>query len=476
MKRILIIADGIVAKHFLGRVVETFVTTNEYTVVILDRSILPEKLPSNFTVYEFDPTSYIKLSKLLKRDFDDVFIVMKNRIDAEGAYQNVRRDDPVVRITFYNKWDIVFGEDLFNDDNLIDVKANEIIANRLYDFLPNVPVIAQNVGLGQGEIMEVMVPFGSAYVYRHIGTIIQNQWRIVGLYRGNKLLLPTPSLMIKPNDVLLLVGKPAVLESVFKAIKQELGQFPSPFGENIYLFIDMSIEPSRCILNCLEQVGYLHRRIKGRRLVVRVTRPTDPKVLEAVKALDSETVECLVDYREREYEALIREDVERYNIGLVTCGRDVFEARRFRALFYGLRKPVLQLGTLPLMQLQKLVLVLSDEKSMEVISATVFDVASQLGLDIELYDYEPDGDFERKKILHSHYENLADIFSKTLKIRREQHNPIRTLQHEAPFLQIVPFSEKVLQNRWLAYFSTDVEKLHFKLSFNPQLYVPVGVA
>jgi len=295
----------------------------------------------------------------------------------------------------------------------------------------------------------------------------------VGLYRGNKLLLPTPSLMIKPNDVLLLVGKPSVLESVFKAIKQELGQFPMPFGENIYLYIDMSVETGACIRNCLEQVQYLHKRIKGRRLVIRVTRPTDPDLLERIKALDSKTVECIVDYDDRDAETIMAEDVERYNIGLIVCGRDIFEHGGYRELFYRLRKPVLQFSRLPLMQLKKLILILSDEKSMEVISTTVFDVASQLGLDIELLDYEPDGDFEKKKFLHNHYENLSNIFSKTLQIRQEKRNPIRQLQHEEPFLQVVPFSDKILQNRFLSYFSTDFEKLYFKLSRNPQLFVPV---
>ncbi|WP_300365899.1 TrkA C-terminal domain-containing protein [Hydrogenimonas sp.] len=476
MKQILIIADGIVAKHFLQRISETFISTNEYTIIALDRSIMPEKLPSNFVTYQFDPTSYIKLSKLLKRDFDDIFIIMKNRVDAEGTYQNIRRDDPVTRITFFNRWDIEFGEDhLFNDDNLININANELIANRLYDFLPNVPVIAQNVGLGQGEIMEVLVPFGSAYVYRHIGTIIQNQWRIVALYRGNQLLLSKPSLMIKPNDLLLLVGKPSVLESVFKAIKQELGQFPAPFGENLYLYIDMVYENSRCILNCIEQMQYLHKRIKGRKLIIRVTNPTDAQLLETIKSLDSETVDCVVDFQNRDPKAVIAEDIEQYNIGLIVCGQDIFNDLRYRQIFYSLRKPVLQFSQISLMQLKKLVLILSDEKSMEVISATVFDVASQLNLDIELLDYEPDSDFEKKRFILNHYENLSNIFSKNMNVRQENRNPIRELFHEEPFLQILPFTDKILQNRLFSYFSTDVEKLYFKLSYNPQLFVPVDV-
>jgi hypothetical protein len=470
MKNILILADGIVAKHFLQRIGETFISTNEYTIVTIDRSILPEKQSSNFITYQFDPTSYIKLSKLLKRDYDDIFLIMKNRIDAEGAYRNIRRDRPFVRVTFFNRWDIEF-----KDDYLININANELLANRLYDFLPGVPVIAKNVGLGQGEIMEVLVPFGSAYVYRHIGTIIQNQWRIVGLYRGNQLILPKPSLMIKPNDVLLLIGKPSVLESVFKAIKQELGQFPTPFGENIYLYIDMRKVSSRCVLNCLEQATYLHKRIKGRKLIIRVCNPSDIRLLETIKALDNEKVECIVDYRGNDPKSLIREDVQNYNVGLVVCGREIFDDKAYKRILYALRKPILQLSDFSLMRLKKLVVILSEEKRMEVISATVFDVASQLNLNIELLDYEPDGDFEKKSFILNHYENLSNIFSKHMNVRQEKRNPIRELMHDETFLQVLPFTGKILQNHFLAYFSADVEKLYFKLSRNPQLFVPVDI-
>ncbi len=472
MKQILILADGIVAKHFLQRIGETFTRTNEYTVVALDRSLLPERLSSNITSYQFDPTSYIKLSMLIKREFDEIFIIMKNRVDAEGAYQNIRRDKPFTRIIFFNRWDIEF-----EDENLININANELLASRIYDFLPNVPVIAQNVGLGQGEIVEVLVPFGSAYVYRHIGTIEQNQWRIVALYRSGKLVLPKPSLMIKPNDLLLLVGKPYVLESVFKAIKQELGQFPAPFGENLYLYLDMIKEKSESIANCLEQVKYLHKRFKGRRLVMRVANPTDIELLEKIKAVERENdlVSCFIDYRRKKASDLISDDMQRHNVGLLICGRDLFRRKAFRSILYSLRKPLLQVSEFSLTSLEKVVVILSEEKSMEFVSATVFDIASQLDLDIELLDYDPDGEFEKKSSILSHYENLSHIFSKNLQIRQEKKNPIRELSHERNFLQVLPFTRKILQNPLLSYFSADAEKLYFKLSRNPQLFIPVDI-
>jgi len=467
MKNILILADGIVAKHFLHRISKTFISTNCYTVVTFNKSVLPKNQHSFFKFYTFDPTSYIKLSKILKHDFDDIFIVMKNRVDAEGSYRNIRRDKPFTRITFFNKWDIVF-----DDENLLSINSNELLASRIYDFLPNVPVIAQNVGLGQGEIMEVLVPFGSAYVYRHIGTIIQDQWRIVGLYRSNKLILPTPSLMIKPNDVLLLVGKPSVLESVFKAIKQELGQFPAPFGENLYLYLDMQREDKESILNCLEQATYLHKRIKGRQLIIRVNNPSEIKLLEKIKSLDNENIETIVDYTSDKPEKIINNDVAKYNIGLVICGNEIFSKKLFKEIFFSIKKPVLQLSQTSLMHLKKLVVILSEEKNMEIISTTVFDVASQLDLDIELLDYEPDGQSEKKSFILNHYENLSNIFSKKMKVIQGQKNPIRELAVQEDFLQIVPFTKKIIGNRIFSIFSTDFEKLYFKLSDNPQLFVP----
>ena len=52
------------------------------------------------------------------------------------------------------------------------LNSDELLATHLYEHLPNVPVIAQNVGTASGEIMEVHVPFGSTYAFRHVGSIL----------------------------------------------------------------------------------------------------------------------------------------------------------------------------------------------------------------------------------------------------------------------------------------------------------------
>ena len=90
MKKILIIADGIVAKHFLERVINTHSSQSKYFVVYYDSKTIPEKRPENFKFYNFDPTSFIKLSNVLNDDLYQVMIIMSNKIDTNAVYKNIR--------------------------------------------------------------------------------------------------------------------------------------------------------------------------------------------------------------------------------------------------------------------------------------------------------------------------------------------------------------------------------------------------
>ena len=45
-----------------------------------------------------------------------------------------------------------------------------------------------------------------------------------------------PSLVLKPNDIILVIGKPEVLMQVYNVIGKTQGQFPMPFGK-IFIYI-----------------------------------------------------------------------------------------------------------------------------------------------------------------------------------------------------------------------------------------------
>jgi predicted esterase len=101
--------------------------------------------------------------------------------------------------------------------------------------------------------------------------------------------------MIHPNDLLLLVGKSSVLESVYRAIKKELGQFPEPYGMNILLYIDMKIDTASKIVALVDKALLAHQRLKHN-LIIRVVNPSDKELLRYIKDQVSESVSVKINY------------------------------------------------------------------------------------------------------------------------------------------------------------------------------------
>lgn len=66
--------------------------------------------------------------------------------------------------------------------------------------------------------------------------------------------------MILPNDRILAVGNPEILRQIFKSIKQNLGQFPAPFGSNILTCIDM-VNMSKSEIELLLKDSFFYTQI-----------------------------------------------------------------------------------------------------------------------------------------------------------------------------------------------------------------------
>ncbi len=468
MKKILIISSGKVGEHFINRVIQTHTSENIYYIVQTKEKKFENASPARFKFYEFDPTSFYKLANLLKMEFVQVIIAMDSQIDVENSIKNIRMVKKQLRVVVLNLWNMQS-----EGSNVVLVNANEILASRLLDYLPNVPVIAQNVGVGEGEIMEVLVPFGSSFVYRHIGAIEQKNWRIVAIYRDRKLVMPSRRRMIQPNDTLLLVGDPAVLKSVYRAIKRELGQFPEPFGSNILLYIDMDIVNHESIKELVNQAVYVHEKFQHD-LVIKVVNPGNIEILEYIKSLRTFDIVVNIEYDNLHIRSAFMNDINKYHIGLVIVSCDMFTDYYVRNALYEVHVPVLKLSEKPLSSVKDVSLILSDNRDLEKISATIFDISEQLNLNIELYNYTNEHQENREQMIE-HFNNLSTIFSKSIKIYNENENPIRRLKEKKNFIQILPFTSKLTQRHIFSLFSTDSEKLYHKLDEYSQIFIPVQI-
>ncbi len=470
MRRVLFIAGGVVAKEVLESITSIFLAkSNDYIVIYNDDTILPSTMPENFTFHKFDPTSFSKMSNIFSTEVSEVFLILDNKEEIKAVYDNIRMLKKSIKISILDSFDMEL-----KDKNLSIIDANKIQAGRVIDKLPNVPVTAQNLGLGIGEIMEVAIPFGSSFVYRSVGSIQQKNWKIVAIYRANSLLIAKESFVIQPNDSLLIIGDPLVLKNIYQAIKKELGQFPAPFGNNIYLYMDMKNLDAGNIYRHLDEAVTLNKKLKNKRLIIRIANPTNTKILDHVKQFERKDISVNIDYYQRTLKEIVDNDVKKFGVGLLIVSQKLFSRSANRKTLFDLGLPILKIGKKSLNEIQNSIVLLSNKKEIEKISPVVFDISSQLNLNIKLYDFNPDND--DRSLIVEHFENLSKIFTKKIEIiSSEIENPIRWIKKNDEYLQIMPFSQEItISERWW-FMSTDIERLYFKLKDEHQLFVPVVV-
>jgi len=159
-------------------------------------------------------------------------------------------------------------------------------------------------------------------------------------------------------------------------------------------------------------------------------------------------------------------------IGLVMISSQLFSISPLRQTLYECKVPVLKLSKKPFSKLKESVVVLTDNRDLEKISTTVFDISSQLSFNLELFNFSSEQNEDKDRIVE-HYENLSVIFSKSIKKISQEANPIRFLKQKENFLYCLPFTEKMLDLPLYSLFSTDSEKLYHRLGEYHQLFIPV---
>lgn len=483
MKKVVLVLDGVVGEIFLSSVLEKYFSNNLYVVIVKDPQMIPEKPPSAFSFYQFDPTSEFHLSQTFQEHRDtelsDVFLILQDPAECAAVYEIVRRICKEARIVTlaHKQHALDSGAQIAQDDRTITIDDASIVAGQFISRLPNVPIIPRGFGLGKGEIMQVGVPFGSVFAYRHIGSIQQKNYKIIGLYRNDELLLSTFSLVIQPQDVVLVAGDPKTLTNIYKQIKSDIGQFPSPFGRDIYVYVDMLAQDSRSILRDIEQAIYFHSLIRSTKLFVIVLNPASFATIYAIKELcdTDSSIMLKFDYANQPFIERLEQDRSK-KIGLIIVGTELFSKKAHRKALYDTATPVLKTAALPLEQCKKSLVIINEEMNQgENISSVIFDIAIQTKMDIQAYDFEPDGVHQDEII--KDYEALGRSFGKKVQITKTtSKNPIFYLKElDEPLLHFLPFERCIARSKLFAFFSTKSERLSLLLNKHPQMFVPISL-
>lgn len=470
MKNVLVILDGHIAKHLMKRMIDLNNNFNQYDIIYTDDNIIQDNLPSNFTLYKFDPTSYSKLSFVLNKVlYQDALVVLSTKEDTIAVVQNIRKRYKDLFFNVYDNWNLEL-----NDKYVQYYRGQDVLSNGLIEHLPNIPVFAQNIGLRQGEIMEIKVPFGSTYAYRYIGSIGQKDWRIVALYRNQQLMTVKASLIIKPNDIIIIIGKPEVLLQVYSAISKSSAQFPMPFGRNLYLYIDMYVQSENEIINVINDVKILHKRIKNSKLIVKITRHSSVAMVNKVQSLLKDVKDLVVsmDYHNKGMRKILKEDKFKFDMGMIVLTKSILVQKEIVSDLIALKIPIFKIGNEHISSLKSSLVLLNNNKLYEQISPILFDISNQLKITPKVFDIDPIGDAKRENLL-SHLNNLSKIFNQNIVVVSEKSNPIKRLSEEQNVLQILPLKVEMFKKRKIKFFSTDSDLLSYDSNKFNQILIPV---
>lgn len=119
---------------------------------------------------------------------------------------------------------------------------------------------AVNVGLGQGELIEVSIKARSHLVDRKLKYLKPKQWHISALYRNGQLIMPCGTCSLKVGDRVVLVGDPKVLENVSAILLKGLPQFPLQYGKDIVFPLHVAFSAS------MDEAIYWQKTSNARRI------------------------------------------------------------------------------------------------------------------------------------------------------------------------------------------------------------------
>jgi len=469
MQKIVVIAGGGVAKRFLERLRTVPGDAIFFDIAVTESMGDGFEYPKNSSVRVFDPTSEHKLKTLSLKEARLIFIALEDMEDTKIVAKIARSENMSASIVVLDSDELDAG--FIDSLNLKVVSLKDILSNMLMSFMPNIPVIAQNIGKGWGEIMEVMVPYGSKYVYRHISNIEQKNWKIAAVYRNEQLILPKQSTMIRPQDELIIIGQPNILRDVYKAIKSEIGHFPQPFGANLYLFLDLSNMSEARIKRIVSDSLVLHEKLNNKKLFIKAFSPSSPFALNYLRQIKDEDVIVEFDYLSTDSIGVVKNDVKKYNIGLVLLDRDVFRGE-LKSVLYELKKPVLKFGKSRLFEDSFSAVVATKDLDLEKISYVFFDMSLQLKRELKLFNYDPEE--SDKNDVVEHYVSLSDVYGVKLQVVKEQKNFFREYKSLGNFIQFLPFTEEQLSFGLKDFFTPGNNRLFALLKENHQIFIPIS--
>ena len=462
MNKILIFAGAKESVLLIEKLINNYSNANEFHIIYEQNQFKPEfEEKENIHFYKINFFAYEFYKNLIYKDYNKIIIFIKNKEEAKFVLNKVKfTKTPILFVKFW----IEFNEiPQINNLEILDIP--EIISNKIIDFLPGVPLYARDIGLGIGEILEVEIPIFSPFAYKS-PSYFEERYpvRVAALYRNNELKKINENTIILPNDKIILTGKPSVLKELYNQIRKNIGSFPQPYGSNIYLLLDSTMDQKETS-ELLKSALFLHRKLKNKKMIIRIINPgINTKIYKLYKFSN---IDIYTDYFENSYIKMLQKDMQNLNIGLIIVNNKIFY--KYKKEIFNTKKPIFKKGYESIKKCNNLTLILH-EKNIKKIASSVFDLSYQLELTLRFLNADPEN--QHSEIVE-YLKHLAKLFNfSNVQFTSTKENPIIKLKNEENIC-LIEAIEKPPVSKLREIIMPKIEFSYILLDKHNQFLIPI---
>ncbi len=429
----------------------------------------------NIIFVEGDASSLLTWKKIKKLD-ENIFEKINNIIitvrDPDVSLETCRVATEVLNIKA-NIFVLLFFPDRKSEfdkyENIEILEPTELITKILLTKIEKNYSIAINIGLRQGEIIEINILARSHLVDRKLKYLKATRWRIAAIYRDGKLIIPTGNEKIKIGDKVVIVGDPKVLQNLVELFTKGVPQFPQQFGANI------AVPYNSLFRKNLEEAVYIKKNSQAHSIYI---YPFREKVKKEDIYLLTENFEIKSPINSLEDIFNVEDDIGLYVYPLKKSIFPFFSLCKLRKIFKLAKKPfLLSSGRIPY---KRIVISLNCPDPAFVLSIGIelsrlmkipYEVV-YISLPKELRGLNEENELKERKEIIKDYEQ---IYKKKIKFTVLEGNPVKeTVKYVCKGTENTLFVTAYDKEQKISFFEPHVPFLIVKKLGCSSLVIPLG--
>lgn len=323
--KVLICGVGKITRHLLRRLGESW----QITLIDKSEERLSRLIPQSTNVHRVvtgDASSPVLLDEVGIADFDYVLALTDNdkvnrAVVSHAAGQGV---DHCLALVSEQE-----NRAQFHELPVRTVLGSSLLAQNIFHYLQDPRIRVTPLAVGDAEMMEIDVSDYFRMVGKRAATLMQEDWKLVAIFRGDQLLFPRPDTLIELEDRLMIVGRPGIFKPVCDLLECGHPHFPLAYGQGLLLALNPDPDPRLIIKECM----HLAQNTKIKHLTVYCSQ----EQCAARKDLEmlSQSIDIQVEVVEDDLLAKVQQASWEKKYGLVVIDP-------FKSSFFGfLPKPVL---------------------------------------------------------------------------------------------------------------------------------------